>query len=410
MKRSVSTLLLFLTLAGTASSQWKDFGLWKPSAFVSHNGSLFAARTDKGIYRHGADPQSAWVEADTGINPAYFPVTAFASVGEYLLCDAGYRSSDFGHHWSPMNRLKFNPTCFATMGGLAFSGGVAGSGVWRSTDSGLNWNAAYDGLGNLNVNTLTVINGRLYAATATGVFRSTDSGRSWEATSISSGVAALCSLGSVVLAGTSGNAGILRSSDGGDTWTVTDSGLTNHYVSSLVSNGKYLFAGTGFFTSNGSVAGGSGVFVSKDSGLTWDTVNAGLIDPFGHPALSISSLCVFDTLLVAGIWQADGQLSYTYVRPISEMVPDTPARVVEQVPLALDSLLIYPNPSTGSFSLESSCPIQHVSVLNLLGQELQRVETFSTEARIDLSAYPSGTYFIQVQTKDRTLLRKIVRQ
>jgi len=64
------------------------------------------------------------------------------------------------------------------------------------------------------------------------------------------------------------NIGMLRSIDGGDTWTLQNSGLTPPSVFSIVfKHGGQVFAGTG---SHG------GVFRSIDNGETWAPINNGL--------------------------------------------------------------------------------------------------------------------------------------
>jgi hypothetical protein len=60
--------------------------------------------------------------------------------------------------------------------------GNQGSGVFKSTDYGLHWSQANDGLGNLYVNTLSIdAGGVIYAGTQGGVYTSVDSGKTWVA-------------------------------------------------------------------------------------------------------------------------------------------------------------------------------------------------------------------------------------
>ena len=70
-------------------------------------------------------------------------------------------------------------------------------------------------------------------------------------------------------AGTEGG-GVFKSTNGGQSWTAVNSGLTDTYVYALAidpSTPVTLYAGTGF---------GGGVFKSTDAGSTWTAFNAGL--------------------------------------------------------------------------------------------------------------------------------------
>jgi photosystem II stability/assembly factor-like uncharacterized protein len=72
----------------------------------------------------------------------------------------------------------------------------------------------------------------------------------------------------VVFAGAAAN-GLLKSNDGGHTWTRANSGLTNFYVRTIVFN---PFTPTEMYL--GTYAGG-GVFKSTNGGISWTLSNAG---------------------------------------------------------------------------------------------------------------------------------------
>jgi photosystem II stability/assembly factor-like uncharacterized protein len=63
-----------------------------------------------------------------------------------------------------------------------------------------------------------------------------------------------------VFAGTFEGGGVYRSTDNGESWTLTINGLANTYVLALATNADGdIFAGTG----------GNGIFRSTDNGDTW---------------------------------------------------------------------------------------------------------------------------------------------
>jgi hypothetical protein len=70
-------------------------------------------------------------------------------------------------------------------------------------------------------------------------------------------------------------------------------------------------------------------------------------------------------------------------------------------------LLLYPNPTTGIIHLQSSSSnVLSFKLFNTLGEEL-----FSTDqTALDLSQFRAGVYFIQVETENNTLTKKMIKE
>ena len=82
--------------------------------------------------------------------------------------------------------------------------------------------------------------------------------------------------------GISGGVGVLKSTDGGETWASINNGLTDLYVGSLrmhPSNSKILFAATGNGACSGQYEGNivSGLFRTQNGGSSWSKVIGGAI-------------------------------------------------------------------------------------------------------------------------------------
>jgi photosystem II stability/assembly factor-like uncharacterized protein len=147
--------------------------------------------------------------------------------------------------------------------------GTDGSGVYRSTDNGATWLASSTGLTDLYVTSLDGDGANLVlAGTAGGLYRSTDSGRTWRrqlharinAIHLTPGNPSVC------FAGTQ-SAGVLRSLDGGVTWSSPGiSGLASLEINTIDVAGGRVWAGTN----------GMGVHVSTDNGATWQRRVSGL--------------------------------------------------------------------------------------------------------------------------------------
>jgi photosystem II stability/assembly factor-like uncharacterized protein len=153
--------------------------------------------------------------------------------------------------------------------GKIFAGMEFGDGLWVSTDQGGTWTPEVIGTSN--------------AITAIGITNSS----------------------STLYAGAYGT-GVLKSTNAGVTWTVTDSTVLNHFVRALCvhpSNPSTVYAGTG-----------NGVFLTTDGGVSWSARNNGIpastsirsmaIDPAAPSTLyaGTDSLFLYKTTDGGGTW------------------------------------------------------------------------------------------------------------
>lgn len=167
--------------------------------------------------------------------------------------------------------------------------GTAGGGLWNSTDSGSSWAAVDDFMASLAVSAIArdPTNGTLYAGTGeydagdgmvgAGLFQSVDNGTSWTPLSSTNPAgdaswyftnALAINANGVILAATW--KGVMRSTDGGQSWAQTYSGLAsdvdfdpNHPNDAIIDASPTQWA-----TSTSS----SYVAYSSDAGQTWTKV------------------------------------------------------------------------------------------------------------------------------------------
>jgi photosystem II stability/assembly factor-like uncharacterized protein len=120
------------------------------------------------------------------------------------------------------------------------------NGVFRSTDSGINWKSSNAGLTNTRIRSFAVSGTIIYAGTyGGGVFRSTDGGKSWNSFNnhlMNSNVWGFCVIDSRIFVGTAG--GIFFCTNNSRNWIDVNSGLKNITVLSLAVMDSILFAGT----------------------------------------------------------------------------------------------------------------------------------------------------------------------
>ena len=77
---------------------------------------------------------------------------------------------------------------------------------------------------------------------------------------------------------------------------------------------------------------------------------------------------------------------------------------------ASNELKVYPNPINDIVNLSFDQEITTIAMYNLLGQEVITKWVNANETSIDVSALPSGTYLIKVNTNDKVQSLKVVKQ
>ncbi len=124
------------------------------------------------------------------------------------------------------------------------------------------WTALNNGFGS-EIYAMKKIGNMFIAATKdSGIFISTNSGVDWQKRNnglTNLKVYSLAVNGSTVASGTYGG-GVYISTDNGNSWVQKNSGLTLPYIYSLAYSGQNLLAGSG----------GSGVFISTNGGTNWN--------------------------------------------------------------------------------------------------------------------------------------------
>ncbi len=231
-----------------------------------------------------------------------------------------FRSDDRGGSWSPANTGLTDPfvLCLATAKDGTVYAGTFRAGVFRSQDGGKSWHATNAGLKRLEIKTLLIEGGVIYAGTGDGVYRLSGTDHRW--TVVTKGLdetlvhALVRGADGTLFAGTSGkgvmrykatgsewkrlshglvdheglgenfirvlavdneqglyagtfDGGVFRSGDGGQTWRPISRALPNDSIRSIVTSEKGLF-----------VATGRGVFKSLNQGRQWTALNHGLTE------------------------------------------------------------------------------------------------------------------------------------
>ena len=81
-------------------------------------------------------------------------------------------------------------------------------------------------------------------------------------------------------------------------------------------------------------------------------------------------------------------------------------------PISISDISVYPNPSSGKFTLQSAIGIYEIEIYNVLGERIYTTTNLSQSSsnEIDLSYAPKGIYFVKIYDGSRVYNKKVVVQ
>lgn len=71
---------------------------------------------------------------------------------------------------------------------------------------------------------------------------------------------------------------------------------------------------------------------------------------------------------------------------------------------------IYPNPTNGSIYITGASTDSNSEVYNTMGQIIIESKKINSKGEIDLKHQPAGIYFIKINSDDKTIVRKVVKE
>ncbi len=309
------------------------------TGFAKTSAYIYTSTYQNGIFR-SSDNGDTWVSIFSAYNEdssLFRQIYSICSIGEYLFAGGTsglqqngiFRSADQGATWS-LFTTGFPSGC------VIYEMISSNSNLFARTSHGYYWSPVNGEFWVAILNGVTTPNGAangaisadgsvLYASTYDGsegprTYKSVDNGSNWVnlPTMSSYYVQALLNFGETVFAGHIGNygistngGGVLRSLDGGTSWTSASTGLSGLNGMAFTSLGTTLFSGSRYY---------SGIYKSGDNGATWlKNYLAGTTTNYQVLSMMAANSKVFAGIYTSGVylssdtghtWSATASIGY----------------------------------------------------------------------------------------------------
>ncbi len=332
------------------------------------------------IYAEGSD--SLFVSTNNGESWKNIKgdlVTEYASslykTDEYLFAcflDGTYRSSNNGATW---DTLKYNSKIITNVLDIIFDNGDLfivnyDLGVLKSIDDGTTWNQINNGITDIHLYNIDLLDNRICVASSTGK--------------------------------------VFLSEDRGENWTLIKPSTTKYRISSILLTENIIFAGT---TYTGAPYVGDGIKLSFDNGLTWVDASKGL----GN-ANTIKSIVRLNDYVYAGTAN-----NSVYKAKISDF---DPISVEDEKPITNSLIANPPYPQPGKQHINTliswnefiNIADAEIAVYDVLGTNVCGKESISLQQQGSTSGLVTwkaegtapGVYFLHITVGNQKKVVRIV--
>jgi photosystem II stability/assembly factor-like uncharacterized protein len=330
----------------------------------------------------------------------------------------------------------YSRTLYFTSQNVGYTGGSDGAAtahlIYKTSDGGLTWSLVKTGspAAIYSINFLDANTGYALRSDATSsvVFKTMDGGVSWGTLSSSSSTTWMRNIlavdnNKVFCTGTGGT--IRKTTDGGTTWSTTTIGTSDLFGIAFPS------------TTVGYICGFGGKLMKTiDGGATWNVLTIGSAANF----YSIAFLDINRGFVVGAngaiFYTADGGVSWTnqsgcttntltnvrfYNQNLGYACGANGAIVKYTNTIGIDeiennySLSVFPNPTNGILTVNfysSKNENINLTIYDVLEKELfSEKDIYSNGSftkQLDISQYMSGVYFVKLQNKKNSIVKKIV--
>jgi len=95
--------------------------------------------------------------------------------------------------------------------------------------------------------------------------------------------------------------------------------------------------------------------------------------------------------------------------------PATMQGTINVIPLSVEDekqakLKMYPNPVTDNLFIKAPIEISKITITSILGKKILEKKAISSSLNIDMSAFRSGMYFIQIESGDKINTYRVIKK
>lgn len=292
-------------------------------------------------------------------------------------------------------------------------GGSHSSGVWMSTNGGINWSRFNGGLGAVNNDFMVK---KFYVSKETrlplycvtrqdsvkwhalnngeigGVYKWNTNINSWELKMDSDGFSdmAVSTYDEDIVYASTFNGNLFKSTDGGENWNTLSTPAPGHDIRVILLNPYDT-------TSNHLFVGSKGIWESIDGGTTWGSLNFNGLNSLIINDISISPL---NGNLYIGATGASVQYLPEYIQ-----IPDTNTGILSHNKSV--DIIIYPNPTNGLLTIEfATAENMFFEIADINGKVIRSGMLRGKKTTIDLSMIVSGMYLLKINGQTIKLIKE----
>lgn len=376
-------------------------------SFAPSDSRRMAAGTSRGVYL-SSDAGETWGRISSETNSEMMDITALAfDPADPNIIFAGtphlpWKTIDSGATWRPIHEGLIDDSDIFSIRidpknpKLVYAS--ACSGIYRSENAGDFWTKLHGIPGTHRRTHIITADPRnsdvIFAGTTLGLFKSPDGGRSWRhLTNEQVNWMVFDPIDPKTLYLATEYAGILKSSDSGETVRPVNGGFTNHSLNQITGSGKRLYASSVYEGHYG------GVFVSDDGGQVW-TLRANEEALEGRNLNSLVAVSSGNLVYAASedgvLKSADSGKTWTRVAIQPKLVPGKKTqpfgkiRVHALQVVQLDKVQLFVGAQTGLFhSADSGASWERVVASGITGFPV-----------LAIYAPPRGSSMLAVRTSD----------
>jgi photosystem II stability/assembly factor-like uncharacterized protein len=185
---------------------------------------------------------------------------------------------------------------FIANGTTIFAGTNGNGGIYKSTDSGLNWVLSNTGLEKkYSVFSFCMLGSNIIAGTSNEIYLSSNNGALWQnitPANNSADVKALAYDGTYLYAALNG-VGVARSSNQGAIWSI-NTGITDKTIFAMLAANNKIFIATNT----------SGILASSDRGVNWQEANIGITNKNSFRSFTTIGTDIYTCSYGSGIYKS----------------------------------------------------------------------------------------------------------